>query len=319
MIEQAVHLEKNAQQLALRAFRTLAQAESEVHGVNIEDVHFHEVGAVDSIVDIVAAAVCFDYIGAKVIWSPLPLGRGMVTCAHGALPLPAPATILCLRDVPTFDAGIDGEFVTPTGACLVAATATAFSRWPAIKSERVGWGAGSRDLSDRPNYLRVVLGPKSDLEINRGWQTGDGHVLLEANIDDMSPEIAAYALQCVLQAGALDAWTTPIGMKKGRSAFMISALVRQFDVDRIARVLFAETTTLGLRLRPVDRIERSRRWVEVETPYGKIGIKIAEGNDVPENIAPEYEDCRKAAEACGVPLKQVYAVAISTYLSLSTK
>ncbi|MBN1652408.1 MAG: nickel pincer cofactor biosynthesis protein LarC [Deltaproteobacteria bacterium] len=314
MLSQAEHLPQGARHLALRAFGLLAQAESEVHGVEIEKVHFHEVGAVDSIVDIVAAAVCFDYIGAAVVCSPLPIGRGMIACEHGALPSPAPATLLCLRAIPTFDAGIDAELVTPTGACLVAATATAFSRWPSLASEKVGWGAGSRELVDRPNLLRVVLGSESETR-PKGVQTAEGsHILLEANVDDMSGEIIAYALQSLLEAGASDAWTTPIGMKKGRPALMISALAPRAEADRIARVMLSETTTLGVRLRAVGRIERKRITVEVQTQYGNIAIKIGKNAGLPDNIAPEYEDCRKAAETHGVPLKLVYAQAIAAYL-----
>lgn len=316
---QATQVEKSARRLALKAFEILARAESEVHGVKIENVHFHEVGAVDSIVDIVAAAVCFDYIGAEVICSPLPMGRGMIHCAHGILPSPAPATLLCLREIPTFDAGIDAELVTPTGACLVSATATDFSRWPSMTAERIGWGAGSRELPDRPNLLRLVLGEKSDLHYQCAVATEDNHVLLEANIDDMSGEIAAYALQALLEAGALDVWITPILMKKNRPAIMLSALVRQLDVDRIARVFFAETTTLGLRVRPIDRIERNRRRVEVETRFGSIAIKIADGEGLPINIAPEYEECRRAAEMHRVSIKLVYAEAVSRYLAQTKK
>jgi len=319
MLLDATHLKENARQLALKAFETLARAESEVHGVAIKKVHFHEVGAVDSIVDIVASAVCFDYIGARVICSPLPMGRGMIQCAHGVLPSPAPATLLCLRNIPTFDAGVDAELVTPTGACLVAVTAADFSRWPSMASERTGWGAGTRELPDRPNLLRLVLGEQRDLRYKGAQVSQNDHVILEANIDDISGEIAAYALQALLKAGALDAWTTPILMKKNRPALMVSALAQQSEVDRIARVFLTETTTLGLRVQPIDRIERKRHRVEIETQYGSISIKIADGDDLPTNIAPEYEECRKAAEAHGVPIKQVYAEAVSRYVAQAKK
>jgi hypothetical protein len=184
-----------------------------------------------------------------------------------------------------------------------------------MASDRVGWGAGSRELKDRPNLLRLVLGESSDRQF-KGAQVGDrNHVLLEANIDDISGEIAAYALQALLKAGALDAWTTPILMKKNRPALMVSALVEQTEVDRIARVFLTETTTLGLRVQPIERIERKRRRVDIETQYGKIGVKVADGDGLPTNIAPEYEQCRQAAEAHRVPLKQVYAEALSQYLA----
>ncbi len=313
MLENTEHLEKGAQQLALRAFRLLAEAEAEVHGTDPERVHFHEVGAVDSIVDIVASAVALDFIGARVICSPLPMGRGWVASRHGTIPSPAPATVLCLRGAPTYDAGVDAELVTPTGACLVASSATSFSRWPALNSERVGWGAGSRELPDRPNLLRAILGADSRLHYGIAQHALADHVLLEANIDDMSAEITAFALQRILEAKALDAWTTPIGMKKGRPALMLSALAERRHLDQVARAMLTETTTLGLRVRAVDRIERKRRIVQVDTPYGKIGVKVADADDLPLNLAPEYEDCRRAAQHHGVPIKQVFASAISAY------
>jgi hypothetical protein len=228
------------------------------------------------------------------------------------IPLPAPATVACLRGVPTYDAGIDVELVTPTGACLVRAAAKRFARWPNIKPARIGFGAGTRELHDRPNVLRLVLG-EPYAELGAGVDSAT-HVLLELNVDDMSGELMAVALTRAQEAGALDAWSTPIGMKKGRPAVMLSALARRADVDRVARALLSETSSLGLRVREVGRIERARRVLHVRTPYGMIAVKVADGDDLPPNIAPEYEACRAAADAHAVPVKQVYAAAIAAYL-----
>jgi uncharacterized protein (TIGR00299 family) protein len=309
MLEHAT-LTEGARALALRAFRILGEAEADVHRIPLDDVHFHEVGAVDSIVDTVACAVALDWLGARVVCSPLPMGRGFIQAQHGILPVPAPATVMALRGVPTVDTASTAELVTPTGACLVAAAATSFARWPAMRPERTGWGGGARELSDRPNLLRLVLGEPDDTA------SADTHTLLEANVDDMSGEVAAFALERTLAAGALDAWATPIVMKKGRPALMLAAITRRQDANTVARTLLSETTTLGVRLRDVRRQERPRRIVEVDTVYGRIPLKIADGDELPPNIAPEHDACRAAALAHGVPLKAVYAAALAAFASL---
>ena len=312
MIEAAQTLTPGARALALRAFSILAHAEAQVHAVPVEQVHFHEVGAVDSIVDVCAAAIGLDYLGAEVVCSPLPLGRGTIRSAHGMIPLPAPATVLCLRDVPTYDAGIAAELVTPTGACLVAAVAHGFGQWPALRPERVGMGAGTKDWPDRPNLLRAVLGTPAPLT-QAGTRSHGLHVVIEANLDDLTPEIAAFAMQRALAAGALDAWTTAIGMKKGRSAITLSVLARRDKLEELSKLLLSETTTLGLRHYPVDRIERPRRLVSVETIYGAIDVKVAGGDGLDEQAAPEYEACRLAAETHAVPIRRVYAAALTAF------
>jgi uncharacterized protein (TIGR00299 family) protein len=313
LLEKARALPDGARALALRAFELLAQAEARVHGTTVERVHFHEVGAVDSIVDITAAAIALDHLGAEVVCSALPMGRGLIMAAHGPLPGPAPATVLCLEGVPTYDAGLDVELVTPTGACLVRGAAQRFARWPCMRPLRTGWGAGTRSLPDRPNALRVVLGESTSA---LGLEPGENsHVLLELNVDDMSGELIASALAAAQRAGALDVWSTPIGMKKGRPALMLSALARRGELDAVARALLSETTSLGLRVRDVGRIERARRMIEVQTAHGPIAVKVADGDGLPPNVAPEYEHCRQAAERSGVPVKQVYAEAIAAYFA----
>jgi len=321
----ASSLTDGARALALRAFEILAHAEAQVHACPVDAVHFHEVGAVDSIVDITAAAIAFDYLNAEVVCSPLPLGRGSTRSAHGVIPLPAPATVLCLSGVPTYDPGLAAELVTPTGACLVAAVAREFGGWPSFRPERVGLGAGTKEWPDRPNLLRVVLGTAASHDVSKqdtsfaATRTRGRHVVLEANIDDMTPEVAAYALQRALARGALDAWTTPIGMKKGRTALTLSVLCHTEDMDRLAQLLFSETTTLGLRHYPVDRIERLRRIERVQTPYGAIDVKVAMGDGLDEQAAPEYEACKQAAEAFGVPIRKVYAAALRAFEGGRTK
>jgi len=299
-------LEPAVRALARAIFRRIAEAESEVHRLPIESVHFHEVGAVDSIVDIVGAAACFVYLGARVVASPLPLGRGTVRCQHGELPLPAPATVLCLRGVPTYDAGIPGELVTPTGAAIVATVAEAFLAWPTIVPERVGIGVGTRRFPDRPNVVRAVLG--SAPEAHAGT-----HVVLEANVDDMTGELAGHALATLLTAGALDAWATPVTMKKGRPGLVISVLCERARADALSAVLLTETSSIGVRRFEVVRTERPRRVHVVETPFGSIPLKVSEGAFGPPQVKPEFDACVERARAAGVPVRTVIAAALAAY------
>jgi uncharacterized protein (TIGR00299 family) protein len=296
--------------LARAIFLRLAQAESEVHRSTLDSVAFHEVGAVDAIVDIVGAAACFEFLGAHVVSSPLPMGRGSVLCQHGVLPLPAPATLACLRGVPTVDAGIEAELVTPTGAAIVATVAREFTAWPAFAPDRIGWGFGTRGLPDRLNALRAVLGetaPRSEPAL------GATHVVLEANVDDMSGELAAHSLRSLLESGALDAWATPIVMKKGRPALTISVLVQREAEARLAEVLLRETHSIGVRHTPVSRTERPRRIVKVITEYGIVPLKISEGPFGPPRVKPEFDACVDAARAAGVSVGEVIAAALAAY------
>jgi uncharacterized protein (TIGR00299 family) protein len=303
----AAALPPRTRSLARAIFRHLAEAEAEVHRVDIAQVHFHEVGAVDAIVDIVGAAACFDYLGADVVASPLPIGRGTVECRHGVLPLPAPAALLCLRGVPTYDAGIAAELVTPTGAAIVATVASSFASWPSFIPEHVGWGKGTRELPDRPNALRAVLG--------QPWQAAAGgpatHVVVEANVDDLTGELAGHALSALLRAGALDAWLTPIQMKKGRPGLILSALCPAHAADALGAVLLRETSSLGYRKSPVTRGERPRRMIEVQTPWGSIPIKVSTGPWGSPQIKPEFDICAARAEQHGVPVREVLQVALN--------
>jgi uncharacterized protein (TIGR00299 family) protein len=293
--------------IARRVFRRLGDAEARVHGTDLAKVHFHEVGGVDAIVDIVGAAAALDWLGADVVVSPLPMGRGFVDARHGTLPLPAPAVVECLVGAPTYAVDLDVELVTPTGAAIVSSTARKFERWPSFSPEKVGWGGGRRELPDRPNVLRLVLGA------NEGATSlaNASHLIVEANVDDMDGELAGHALAALLAAGALDAWATPIVMKKGRPGLTIAALARSHQADVIAAAMLRETSSIGVRSFPVGRLERPREIVEVETPFGLIPVKISSGPYGPPVLKPEFDACARAAEEAGVTVREVIAAALA--------
>ncbi|HEX6764047.1 MAG TPA: nickel pincer cofactor biosynthesis protein LarC, partial [Polyangiaceae bacterium] len=293
---------------ALRIFERLAVAEASVHRVHADEVHFHEVGAVDSIVDIVCAAACLEFLGARVACSPVPLGWGFVDSAHGPLPLPAPATLECLKGLPTYDAGLEVELVTPTGAAIIATMAESFAQWPSITPERVGWGAGTRTLPDRPNALRAVLGTATTAA-----KLGGDLVQLEANVDDLTGELAGHAISTLLAAGALDAWAVPITMKKGRPGLVVSALVRAAEAERLSEIVLRETTSLGVRKLSAERLERPRREAVVETRFGRVPLKIAEGPYGPAQAKPEFDACERLAKLAGVSVREVLAAALEAW------
>lgn len=302
----AAPLPDGVKEKAQRTFRRLAEAEAKVHRSAIDDVHFHEVGAVDAIADVVGSAAALDWIGAELVVSPLPMGCGFTRSAHGRIPLPAPATVECLRGFPTYDAGIDFELVTPTGAAIVGAHASGSSRWPSMAPERIGWGAGSATLADRPNVLRAVLGaPVPSTRSRDDRDDRATHAVLECNVDDATGELAAAWIQALLASGAVDAWATPITMKKGRPALTIAALAPLEHADAVAHAMLRETTSLGVRRYDVARAERPRRMVEVETPYGRLPVKLAEGPFGPPQAKPEFDACAAAARAHGVPVREV--------------
>jgi pyridinium-3,5-bisthiocarboxylic acid mononucleotide nickel chelatase len=304
-------LADNVKSLARKIFRRLGEAEAAVHRMPLDDVHFHEVGAVDAIVDIVGAAACFEYLGASVVASPLPMGHGFVKARHGILPLPAPATITCLAGVPTYGVDLAAELVTPTGAAIVATVAERFERWPSFLPSRTGWGAGRRELPDRPNVLRAVLGTRDVVTAPNAEST---HVVVEANLDDMTGELAGHAIEVLLAAGAVDAWATPITMKKGRPALTLAALAPAAAAENVAAAMLRETPTLGVRFRPVGRTERPREMITVETSFGPIPVKRSDGGFGPPIAKPEFDACAKAAELHGVPVRVVLAEALAKAL-----
>jgi uncharacterized protein (TIGR00299 family) protein len=304
-------LPKAVRARAQATFLRLAESEAKVHRMPIDDVHFHEVGGIDAIIDIVGSAAALEWLGAELVVSPLPMGHGRIKARHGILPLPAPATVECLRGLPTYDAGIAFELVTPTGAAIVGAHASGASRWPSIVLERTGWGAGTAELADRPNLLRAVLGSNSEDASATPSSTSTGtHVVLEANIDDATGELLAVCIDALLAAGALDAWAAPITMKKGRPAYLLGAIGPVALADTLSATMLRESTTLGVRRHAVTRLERPRRIEQVETPFGRIPVKIAEGPYGPPHRKPELDACLAAAHAHGVPVREVMQAAV---------
>jgi uncharacterized protein (TIGR00299 family) protein len=302
--------------LSRAIFRRLAEAEAAVHRRPVEEVHFHEVGAVDSIVDIVGAAAALSYVGAEVVVSALPMGHGFVSARHGMLPLPAPAVVECLRKAPTYAVDTEGELVTPTGAAIVATVASGFERWPAsFAPDRIGYGAGKHSFSRAgqplPNLLRVVLGRRSEMSDAATLSMPSTHVVIETNVDDLTGELAAHALEALLSAGALDAWATPIVMKKGRPALTLSAIAAMSHADAVAKAMLEETTTIGVRRVPVSRVERPRNSITVMTAYGPISVKISGGPYGAPQVKAEMDDCVAAARVHKVAVREVIAAALA--------
>jgi pyridinium-3,5-bisthiocarboxylic acid mononucleotide nickel chelatase len=311
-----------AKQTAVRIFEMLGQAEAEIHKTSLDQVHFHEVGAVDAMVDIVCAAVGAESLAAdEWVCSPLNVGSGTVQCAHGTLPVPAPATLKLLRDAPVYSSGPQVELVTPTGAAIVKTLISRFASFPAMKIEHSGYGAGTRDFPDHPNLLRLTIGEAVHtrsvpyLGANTSSNGSNENItVLEANLDDLSPQVLAYAMERLLAEGALDVFSVPVQMKKSRPGALLTVLAKTEDAGRLTKTIFAETTTLGVRRREEQRQTLSRRWETVDTTWGPVRIKIANMNGSVSNYAPEYEDCRTLAEAQHVPLRTVMQEAIQQYL-----
>jgi uncharacterized protein (TIGR00299 family) protein len=300
-----------AKSTAICIFEALGAAEAEIHNTTIDRVHFHEVGAVDAMVDIVCAAVGAESLKIdQWICSPLNVGGGTVKCAHGTLPVPAPATLKLLRDAPVYSSGPQVELVTPTGAALVKTLTTRFASFPAMKIANTGYGAGTRDFREHPNLLRLTIGEAGGTD----GSIDDRIAILEANLDDLSPQVLAYAMERLLSEGALDVFSVPVQMKKSRPGALLTVLAKTDDADRLTKMIFAETTTLGVRRREEQRQTLSRRWETVNTTWGPIRIKIANMNGSVSNYAPEYEDCRALAEARQIPLRTIMQEAIQQYL-----
>jgi uncharacterized protein (TIGR00299 family) protein len=293
-------------ELGLKILHRLAQAEAAIHGVKVDEVHFHEIGGIDTIVDAVGVALGIAHFNwESIICSPLPLGRGFVEAGHGRLPLPAPATMALLKGVPIVPAAVEGETVTPTGAAIVTTLASKFGPLPAMEVTGIGYGAGMRDTEGMPNLLRIIHGKQVEEKAEGIW-------VLEADVDDMIPEFLPYLNQRLLKEGALDAAVIPIQTKKGRPGFTIRVLANVVQKEALAQLILRESTSLGVRMYPAERITLNREVQEVETKYGMIKIKVAfdrEGKVI--NLMPEYESCRQAAEEKKVPLKEVYQEAIS--------
>ena len=290
-----------------KIFFNIAQAESKIHRKDLDKIHFHEIGGLDSIIDITSAVIGIKNLGIEEIYSSaLPVGKGFVKCAHGVIPVPAPATLELLKNIPTYSGGIESEMITPTGAGIIGTLAKSFRERPLMKIERTGYGAGEKEFTI-PNLLRVSIGEKilKDEHSKDGY-VSDEAVLIETNIDDMNPEFYDYIMEKLFSQGALDVFLTPIQMKKNRPAHMFSIVVYEQNLKEILEVLFSESTTLGVRIREIKRLRLAQQNFIAETKYGKIRVKVGIFKGDIKNVAPEYEDCKKIAKQYKVPLKEVY-------------
>jgi uncharacterized protein (TIGR00299 family) protein len=302
---------------AVALFRRIAEAEAAIHQMPVEEVHLHEVGAPDSIIDIVGAVFALEWFGIDdIVSSPLNVGGGTVQITHGAFPVPAPATLRLLDGAPVYSTGSHGELVTPTGALLVTEYARAYGPMPAMTVHRIGYGAGTRDREGAPNVLRVVIGERTEVARQpAGDGSGRETVLrIECEVDDMNPQLFTPLGDRLVTAGALDAYLTPVVMKKGRPGTLITVLAPPDRRTSICDLLFRETTTIGVRFDAVERDTLDRRWVEVAVPGGLVRVKVAGRGSEVLNAAPEFDDCLHVAEATGRPVKMIQAEALKAWL-----
>jgi pyridinium-3,5-bisthiocarboxylic acid mononucleotide nickel chelatase len=291
----------STKELSIRIFTRLAEAEARVHNEPVDKVHFHEVGALDAIVDVVGAAVCFDLLRIdRFVSSPLHVGSGMIEMAHGRFPVPPPAVTELLHGVPFYSGEIKGELLTPTGAAIITTVCQEYGPIPRIKTDRTGYGAGTREYENFPNVLRVLIG---ETEVDYG--ASERLCMIETNLDDASPQIVGHVMDRVFEAGALDCYLTPVQMKKNRPGVLLSVLCGPDEKEGMMKLLFTETTTLGIRSYEVERRALRRSAVPVETQYGQIDVKVAHLNGRVVNEMPEFEQCREAAIRANVPLKVV--------------
>ena len=298
-------LKADVKNISKKIFMNLAAAEAKVHNTEIDKVHFHEIGAVDSIVDIIGTVIGLKELGIETVYaSKVHTGSGFTDSQHGRIPVPAPATLELLKEVPVYSLGIESELTTPTGAAVLKSLAAGFGRMPSMKVEAVGYGAGTRDFKELPNLLRVFIG---DVRLEK--YENEEMALIETNLDDMNPEFFDYVSDRLFDEGALDVFITPIIMKKSRPGSVINVLCRADKIDTLLDILFTETTTLGVRLHHVERKKLSREIISIDSKYGPVKVKI--GRTLGEerrikNITPEYEDCRRVAEEKKIPLKDVF-------------
>jgi pyridinium-3,5-bisthiocarboxylic acid mononucleotide nickel chelatase len=302
-------LSESVKHRAAKIFRRLAEAEARVHNEPVEHVHFHEVGALDAIVDVVGAAICFELIGIEhFVSSPLNVGSGMVEMAHGRFPVPPPAVTELLNGAPFYSTEVKGELLTPTGAAIITTVCSEFGALPELKLEQTGYGAGTREYEKFPNVLRVLIGETKDAEPDKAhlW-------MLETNVDDMSPQVFGHVMERAFELGALDCYFTPIQMKKNRPGVLLSILCSEDEREKLLDLLFSETTTLGVRSYQVERRALERHTVRVETQYGPIDVKVAQLNGHLVKEMPEYEQCRQAARNANVPLRIVEEAARNAF------
>lgn len=302
-------ISKSAKEKSKEIFLNLAKAESKIHGIDINEIHFHEVGATDAIVDIVGSIIGMELLSIERIQaSPIHVGTGFVESAHGKIPVPAPATMELLKGVPTYSTGIKSELTTPTGAAIITTLAESFGPRPEMRILKNSYGAGTRDL-EIPNLLRLNLGEFVESNFKRDFVD-----VVETNIDDMNPQFYEYVMERLFEAGALDVFLTPVQMKKNRPGSNITVLVADDYLEGIVKILLTETTTLGVRIsKKVQRYCLEREIKSVETEWGKIGVKVARNRDSVLNVSPEYEDCKKVSLENNIPLKVVYNAVLKAY------
>lgn len=315
--------------LAIRTFELLGASEAKIHNVPVDEIHFHEVGSVDAVVDIVASAAGIVHLGIDAWYSsPVNVGGGFVRCAHGVFPVPAPATADLLRGLPTYSAHLQKELVTPTGAALLRVLAPTFCEQPPMTVYRIGYGAGTRNPAEFPNVLRVSIGhgeadalgtPNLSQNTGRSRHSAQTVSVIETALDDATPQLLGYVTEQALRLGALDVMLTPVVMKKGRPGTLLTVLCNPDEDEKFEEMLLRETTTLGIRIRRDRRVCLDRAHVAVDTPYGSIRVKTGTRNGETLNANPEFEDCRQAAEQGGVPLKRVQAAAMAAYAALTAE
>ena len=311
-------IRETAKKTAIAIFEALGAAEAKIHATSIENVHFHEVGAVDAMVDIVCAAVGAEAIGVhEFVCSPLNVGGGTVKCAHGTFPVPVPATVELLKDAPVYSSGVQAELVTPTGAAIVKTLAGRFASFPEMRIEKSGYGAGTRDFPGHPNVVRLTIGETTSVLAAK--TASETVTVLEASLDDLNPQVFGYVMDRLLEEGALDAFAVPVQMKKNRPGTLLTVLCKPESASKLTELLFTETTTLGVRRRDELRHTLARRWETVRTQWGEVRIKIGSMNGTVTNYAPEYEDCRRIATEHRVPLKVVMQEAAREYRGKSEK
>ena len=295
----------------MQLFRRLAEAEAAIHDIPVEKIHLHEVGALDSIVDIVGAVFALEWLGAsEIVSSPVNVGSGVVQCAHGTFPVPAPATARLLEGVPVYAGEVKTELTTPTGALLITSYAKSYGPLPMMRIDRIGYGAGDKDFKANPNVLRVLIG-ETDADA-----TAETIVTIECEIDDMNPQLFGPLMDRLYDGGALDVFYSAVQMKKNRPGTLVTVIARPDRRHQISAVLFAETTTIGVRYREMLRECLEREWQTVETSAGKIRFKVARRGNQILNAAPEFEDCVRAATERGLPVKAVQALAMKAWLDL---
>ena len=296
---------------SIAIFRRIGKVEAKVHGTTINRIHFHEVGGIDSIIDIVGGSLAMDLLDADmIVSSPINTGEGIVKCGHGILPVPAPATLELLKGIPCYSRGVEKELTTPTGAAFIGHFAEKFGSLPSMDMLSTGYGAGTHEIKNIPNFLRVVLGKSEESSYHRSMK------VIETNIDDMNPEFYDYVIDQLFKVGAVDVFFAPINMKKNRPGILLSVITSIEYFDSVVRVLLEETSTLGVRYYDIDRVILPRKQTTIMTPFGKVRVKIGGLDKSTQTISPEYEDCRKIALKKEIPVKRVYDEALKVALKL---